>query len=254
MNKQYYDFTDQVVIVTGSTKGLGYGMAKLFAQNGANIVINSRHYDDCEKVANELRKTGSKVLAFSADVSKLAEVKDMVDKTIDTFGKVDILVNNAGVGSDKKALDVTEEEWDELVDIDLKGVFFTSQQVGKVMAKQKRGNIINIASLGGIISSSKLVPYMSAKAGVIHMTKGLAVEWAKYNIRVNAVAPGYVPTPLNESILKDERNYKILTGLTPMRRLGEVEEIANVVTFLASDYSKYITGETIIADGGRHTL
>lgn len=254
MNKQSYDFTGQVAIITGSTKGLGYGMAKLLAKNGADLVINSRNYDDCEKVAEELQKYGGRVLAFSADVSKKEQVEKMIDKTMYVFGRIDILVNNAGVGITKSSLDVTQEEWDEVMDIDLKGVFFTSQLAGRVMAKQKKGNIVNIASLGGFISSAKLVPYMSAKAGVVHMTKGLAVEWAKYNIRVNAVAPGYVATPMTEPILKDEKSYKILTGLTPMRRLGEVEEIANVVMFLASDYSKYITGETIIADGGRHTL
>lgn len=254
MSKQSYDFTDQVVIITGSTRGLGYGMAKLFAENGADVVVNSRNYDDCEKIADELRKTGRKILPFSADVSKVKEIEKMIDATMEVFGKIDILINNAGIGVNKPSLDVTEEEWDEVINIDLKGVFFTSQLVGKVMANQKKGNIVNIASLGGIISSSKLVPYMSAKAGVIHMTKGLAVEWSRYNIRVNAVAPGYVLTSLNESVLSDEKNYRMLTGLTPMRRLGEVEEIANVVLFLASDYSKYITGETIIADGGRHTL
>ncbi|MBP1924926.1 NAD(P)-dependent dehydrogenase (short-subunit alcohol dehydrogenase family) [Sedimentibacter acidaminivorans] len=254
MNKQSYDFTGKVAIITGSTKGLGYGMAMLLAKNGADVVVNSRHNDDCEKVAEELRKIGRKVLAFSADVSKREQVEKMIDKTVECFGRIDILVNNAGVGITKSSFDVTEKEWDEVINIDLKGVFFTSQLAGRVMAKQKSGNIINIASLGGVISSAKLVPYMAAKSGVIHMTKGLAVEWSKYNIRVNAVAPGYVPTPMTEPILKDEKSYKILTGLTPMRRLGEVEEIANVVMFLASDYSKYITGETIIADGGRHTL
>lgn len=254
MNKQSYDFTGQVAIITGSTKGLGYGMAKLLATNGADLVVNSRSCDDCEKVAEELRNTGRKVLAFSADVSKREQVEKMIDKTMEVFGRIDILVNNAGVGITKSSLDVTQEEWDEVMNIDLKGVFFTSQLAGRVMAKQKKGNIVNIASLGGVISSAKLIPYMAAKAGVIHMTKGLAVEWSKYNIRVNAVAPGYVPTPMTEPVLKDEKSYKILTGLTPMRRLGEVEEIANVVMFLASDYSKYITGETIIADGGRHTL
>lgn len=254
MNKLSLDLTGKVAIVTGDTKGLGYGMGHLLAAHGADIVVTSRTKADCEKVAEEFKGLGTKVLVCPTDVSKKDQVDNLVISTVNQFGKIDILVNNAGVGITCSALEVSEEEWNKIIDIDLKGVFLTSQAVAKVMKKQRSGSIINIASLGGIISSSKLVPYMAAKAGVIHMTKGLAVEWAKYNIRVNGVAPGYVLTPMTEEVLRDEKTYQALTGLTPMRRLGTVQEIANVVLFLATDASSYMTGETIIVDGGRHAL
>lgn len=254
MKMPSFDLTGKVAIVTGATKGLGYGMALMLANHGANIVVASRTSADCEKVAAEIEGIGRKVLACPTDVSKKDQVNNLVMSTMEIFGKIDILVNNAGVGLTNLAIDVPEEELDKVIDIDLKGVFLVAQAVGKVMVEQKSGNVINIASLGGVISSSRLVPYMAAKAGVIHMTKGLAVEWAKYNIRVNGVAPGYVLTPLTKEVVNNEKTYKTLTGLTPMRRLGTVEEIANVVMFLASDASSYITGETIIVDGGRHAL
>jgi len=252
--KEILDLNGKVAIVTGATKGLGYGMALKLANHGANIVVASRTVEDCRKVADEIESIGNEVLSCPTDVSKKIQVDKLVESTVEKFGKIDILVNNAGVGITKLAKDLTEEEWDNVVDIDLKGVFLVAQSVSKVMIKQNSGNIINIASLGGIISSSRLIPYMAAKAGVIHMTKGLAVEWAKYNIRVNGVAPGYVLTPLTEKVVNNKKTYKALTGLTPMRRLGTVDEIANVVLFLASDASTYITGETIIVDGGRHAL
>lgn len=254
MKMPSFDLTGKVAIVTGATKGLGYGMALMMAKFGADIVVASRTAADCERVAAEIEGIGREALAIPTDVSKKEQVDKLVRATMEKFNKIDILINNAGVGLTNLALDVPEEEWDRVVDIDLKGVFFVAQAVGKVMVEQKSGNVINIASLGGVISSSRLVPYMAAKAGVIHMTKGLAVEWAKYNIRVNGVAPGYVLTPLTEEVVNNEKTYKTLTGLTPMKRLGTVEEIANVVMFLASDASSYITGETIIVDGGRHAL
>lgn len=254
MKKIDLDLSGQVAVVTGSTKGLGFGMANLLAAHGAAVVINSRTEKDCRSVAEGLASAGFKSFACSGDVSDKVQVENLINKTIEEFGRIDILVNNAGIGITKSSIDLEEEEWDQVVDIDLKGVFLVAQQAAKIMINQNSGCIVNIASLGGKISSSRIVPYTAAKAGVIHMTKGLAVEWARYNIRVNAVAPGYVRTPLTEEILNDEKIYKVLTGLTPMRRLGTVEEIANVVLFLSSEISSYITGETIIVDGGRHAL
>ena len=254
MKQLTFDLTGKVAVVTGSTKGLGLSMAQLLAAHNASVVINSRTESDCDRVAKELESEGKNALAVCADVSDGAQIKKLIDAAVEEFGRVDILVNNAGVGITCSSLDLTEEQWQYVSDIDERGVFFAAQAAARVMSEQGGGSIVNIASLGGVISSAKLVPYMAAKAAVIHMTKGMAVEWAKHNIRVNAVAPGYVRTPLTEETLNDERNYKILTGLTPMRRLGLPEEIANVVLFLASDAASYITGETVIVDGGRHAL
>lgn len=254
MRMPSFDFSGKVAVVTGATKGLGYGMALMLANHGADIVVSSRTAADCEKVAAEIASLGRKALACPADVSQKNQVDNLVKAAVDQFGKIDILANNAGVGITKLALEVSEKEWDRVLDIDLKGVWLMAQAVGRVMVEQQRGAIINIASLGGVIASSRLVPYMTAKAGVIHMTKGLAVEWAKYNVRVNGVAPGYVLTPMTEEVVNNEKTYQTLTGLVPMKRLGTVEEIANVVTFLASDAASFITGETIIVDGGRHAL
>lgn len=252
MKMNLFDLTGKVAIVTGGTKGLGYGQALMLANCGADIVIASRTASDCERVAAEITAMGRKALACPTDVTQKSQVDNLVKATVAKFGKIDILVNNAGVGIAKLAVNVTEEDWDKVVDTNLKGVWLMAQAVGEVMVEQKSGNIINIASVAGKSSSSRMVPYMASKSGVIHMTKALALEWARFNIRVNGVAPGYVLTPLTEETVANEKALKAIINLVPMKRLGEVKEIANVVTFLASDTSSFITGETIMVDGGRH--
>lgn len=250
MQNPIFDLTDKIAIVTGATKGLGYGMALALAKAGADIVVVSRTPADCEKVASEISAMGRKALAVPTDVKKKQAIDNLVSKVLETFGKIDILVNNAGTAVTKAAEELTEDEWDKVVDTNLKGVFIMAQSVGKEMIKQKKGKIINISSMFGLVGDKSVLPYLASKGGVIQLTKGLALEWAKHNIQVNALAPGYVITSLNEKEFSEEKVYNYIVGKIPMRRLGKVEEIAGAVVFLASDAANYITGTTLAVDGG----
>lgn len=245
-----FDLTGKTAIVTGATKGLGYGMSMALAQAGADIVVVSRTASDCEKVAAEIEGMGRKALALPADMTKFDTLGGLVDTVVEKMGKVDILVNNAGVGITKPALDITEDEWDKVVDLNLKGVFFLAQAVGRQMKKQNSGKIINISSAYGVVADANVTPYISSKAAVIMMTKALAVEWARYNIQVNSVCPGYVITSMNEKEFSDPKVRDHFVKKIPQRRLGEIEDLGGVVVYLASKASDYVTGSNIIVDGG----
>ena len=242
---------DKVAIVTGSTKGIGYGLAKALAAEGADVVVVSRSQADCDRVAAELgRDYGVKTLACAADVTDIGRIEALVQKTMAAFGRIDILVNNAGSAITKKAEDITEAEWDRVLNVDLKGVFFCAQAVGRVMIGQKSGKIINVASIFGLVGDKQVLPYCVAKGGVVQMTRALGLEWAKHNIQVNALCPGYVVTPMNEQDLKKEKVSSHILGKVAMRRYGEVEDMTGACVFLASQGSDYMTGQTMVIDGG----
>ncbi|MBS4192369.1 3-oxoacyl-ACP reductase FabG [Bacillus sp. FJAT-49705] len=245
-----FDLSGRVAIVTGGSKGLGSGMAYALAEQGADIVIVSRNQAEGELVAAKIRGMGRKSMALSVDVQDISSISQMVKTVTKEFGRIDILINNAGVGITKFALEVTEEDWDKVVDTNLKGVFFCAQAVARVMKEQKYGKIINISSLAGVKGSNAMAPYCASKAGVINLTRALAKEWARYHIYVNAIAPGYIQTSLNEEELSNEsfRN-KILSAM-PIKRLGELDDLAGTVVLLASEASSYMTGQTIFIDGG----
>lgn len=245
-----FELTGKTAIVTGATKGLGHGMAVLLAKAGANIVVVSRHKDECDAVAKEIEEIGVKALPFSCDVTKMGDIDALVKNTVEAFGKIDILVNNAGVAVTKSAENLSEDEWDRVVNTNLKGVFFLAQAVGRQMIEQGYGKIINVASMFGLVGDKGIIPYLASKGGVVQITKGLALEWSKYNIQVNAVAPGYVKTAINTKELEDEAVKKKLLGKTPMRRYGTSEEIASAVVYLASDEASYVTGAVYSVDGG----
>ena len=245
-----FDLTGKVAIVTGATKGLGYSIAMALAESGANIVVVSRNEDDCKRVTEEIKNKGRKSLAHSCDITKKSMVENLVNETINEFGKIDILINNAGIAVTKPAVDLTEDDWDRVVNTNLKGVFLVAQTVGKRMIEQKNGRIINIASMFGLVGDKNILPYLCSKGGVIQMTRGLALEWAKYNILVNAIAPGYVITPINEKELTQEKVQNYILGKTPLRRFGTPEEIAGAAVYLASDEAGYLTGSILSADGG----
>ncbi len=242
----------KVAIVTGGSRGIGKAIALAFAREGADVVVAvDRDIKGAKDVIAEVERIGRRGLVVRADVSRKGEVDEMVEKTVDEFGKIDILVNNAGIAQVIPSLEVEESEWRRVIDINLSGVFYCSQAAGKVMARQMEGNIINIASISGAAAYPMRAAYCSSKSAVIMLTKVLAIEWAKYNIRVNAIAPGYVETKLVQDLVsRGVLDVEALKRRIPMRRLAKPEEIAKVAVFLASDDSSYITGETIFVDGG----
>lgn len=243
---------EKVALVTGGTKGIGKAIAKALAENGADVVVVSRNQDDCDRVAKELSEQyGVKSLGVSGDITKQENIDRIVAKTVEAFGRIDILVNNAGSAITKKAELLDESDWNRVIDLDLKAVFFCSQAVGKQMIAQgKGGKIINIASILGIVADKQVLPYCVAKGGVMQMTKALALEWAKYNIQVNAICPGYVITEMNEKELTDEKISAGLLRKTSMRRFAQVDEISGAAVYLGSDSSSYMTGQSIVIDGG----
>lgn len=247
------DLTNKVAIITGARRGIGRTHALTLAKAGAKIVVSDISEEDCQKVVEEIKKQGGEALAIKCDVSKRKEVDEMVRKTIEEFGKVDILVNNAGICQFKPFLELTEEEWDKTLDINLKGYFLCAQAAAKEMTKQKSGVIINIASVAmgqQGVGFPNIVHYCASKGGIVAMTEALAVELAPYNIRVNAVAPGMIETPMIDPIKQDTKTMEAMLTKVPMGRVGKPEEVSNLVLFLASDQSSYMTGSTVVVDGG----
>lgn len=245
-----FNLNGRVALVTGSTKGIGYGIALGLAQAGADLVIVSRNQADCDRVAGEIRGMDRRAAGIATDVTRNEQVQKLVERAVAEFGRIDILVNNAGTAITKKAEDLTEADFDRVVGLDQRAVFFMAQAVGGQMIRQGGGRIINVASILGLVGERQVLPYCVAKGGVIQMTRALALEWAKYNINVNALCPGYVITPMNEADLKDEKIYNHLVKSVPMRRLGQIEDMAGAAVFMASDAAGYMTGQCLVIDGG----
>jgi NAD(P)-dependent dehydrogenase (short-subunit alcohol dehydrogenase family) len=239
-------------LVTGASKGLGRVFALRMAKDGCDVVVNYNSSEpEAAETAAEIEKIDHRALLVKADVSKKADVEMLAQKTMDAFGKVDILINNAGIFMVRPSLELTEDDWDRTIDTNLKGVFFCSQVIGKRMAERRTGAIINISSVTAYASFPDRAAYCAAKAGVVSLTKTLAVEWSKYNIRVNCIAPAYLETErLRNEIKAGTRDMAPAVKRTPMKRLGKPEEAANVVAFLASDEASFVTGETVVVDGG----
>ena len=250
MNPELFDLQGQVAVVTGSTRGIGRGIAECLGKAGASVVIVGRSREACERVAADLTAMGITALAAWADVTKVEEVEHLMQKTEDAFGRIDILVNNAGGALTHKAEDITEEEWDQVLDLDLKSVFFCSQRAGRRMIRQQRGKIINTASIMGQVGQKLTLTYCAAKSGVVGLTRALALEWARHNIQVNALCPGFVLTSINEEAMKDEKIFNATLRKIPAGRLGQVSDMVGAVLFLASEASDYMTGQTLTVDGG----
>lgn len=240
----------QIAIVTGAGQGIGRAIAIKLAKEGAAVTVNDIDLEKAEKVAEEIESQGGQALPVKADVSKAEEVNRLVAQTLDKFKKVDILVNNAGIGKLTRFLEMTEAQWDSTMDVNIKAQFLCSKAVIEHMMKQKRGKIVNIASLAAHIGAPGLAAYGASKGGVVQLTKALAVEFGKYNIMVNAISPGFTLTEMVKQTGRDRPDF--LEGLDriPLRRAAEPEDIANVVLFLASAESDYITGQVLIVDGG----
>ena len=242
---------DKVGIVTGAGRGIGESIARRLSEEGAKVVISDIDLPAAEDVVNDLKSKGRDALAIKANVADKAEVEEMVKKVVDEFGSVDILVNNAGMSVVGASAELEEKVWRQGIDVMLTGVFFCSQAAGKEMIKQKSGKIINISSINGVGAFPERVCYNSAKAGVMGLTRVLGCEWARYNINVNAIAPGYVDTYLLQDLVaKGTLDVTEIETRTPLGRLAQCEDIADTVVFLASEESRYIEGQTIVVDGG----
>jgi len=247
------DLKGKVAIITGARRGMGKADALLLAKSGVKISVVDISQDECQSVVDEIKKEGGEAMAIKCDVTKKSEVEEAVKKTVDKFGRLDILVNNAGICQFKPFLEMTEEEWDKTLDVNLKGYFLFAQAAAKEMAKNKSGVIVNIASIvmgqmgKGMFGLSH---YSASKGGIAALTKTLAVELAQYNIRVNAIAPGAIDTPMASSTKSDPKAAEAMMAMVPLHRMGKAEEIASTVLFLVSDASSYITGTIVVVDGG----
>ena len=249
----FEDLKGKVAIITGARRGMGQAHALKLAEHGVKVVVSDISKDDCEKVVEEIKEMGGEAMAIKCDVSKKKEVEEMVEKTIAQFGKLDILVNNAGILAFTPFLEIKEEEWDKIIDVNLKGYFLCAQAAAKEMVKQKSGVIINIASIAmGQVGCgfATLAHYTASKGGIVGMTETLAQELAPYNIRVNAISPGLIETPMVEPIMQDQATSQAMLARVPLKRMGKPEEISNAVLFLASDESSYMTGSVVVVDGG----
>lgn len=243
------DIKGQSAIVTGASRGIGRAIAIQLAKNGANVVVN---YSGSEaaamETAEECKKYGVDAIVCKADVSNMEDVAAMVDKATEAFGKIDILVNNAGITRDKLVMAMSEEDFDDVISINLKGTFNCIKLVSKTMMKQRYGRIINISSIIGVRGNAGQTNYAASKAGIIGITKSVAKELAARNITVNAIAPGMIETDMTD-VLSDKVKEAMLSSI-PAKRAGKPEDIANAVAFLASKEAEYITGQTICVDGG----
>lgn len=244
---------NKVAVITGARRGMGKADALLLAKAGAKVVVSDISQEECEAVVAEIKNSGGEAIAVKCDVSSKKEVDELIKKTIDAFGKIDILVNNAGICEFKPFLEITEEDWNKTIDINLKGYFLCGQAAAKEMAKQNSGVIVNIASIamGQVgVGFPAISHYCASKGGIVAMTEAMALELASYNIRVNAIAPGAIDTPMAASVKDDPKILEATLTRVPLKRMGKPEEISNAVLFLASDASSYMTGSVMVVDGG----
>jgi NAD(P)-dependent dehydrogenase (short-subunit alcohol dehydrogenase family) len=234
-----FDLSGKVAIVTGAGRGMGYPIALGLARYGADLVLCSRTVSELEKVKTEIEMLGRRALVQRMDVTRIPEIGAMVEATLKTFGHIDILVNN-----------VTEEAWDKVFNTNLKGLFFCTQAVGKVMIRQKNGKIINVSSQSGVVGLLQRAVYCSSKGGVNLLTKVLAIEWAKYNINVNAIAPTFIETPFTKPMFEKEGFKEYVLGNIPLGRVGKPEDVVGGIIYLASGASDLVTGHILLIDGG----
>jgi NAD(P)-dependent dehydrogenase (short-subunit alcohol dehydrogenase family) len=245
------NFEGKVAFVTGASSGIGKNIAVALAEAGANVIAVSRSKTKLEKVHEQIESFGNKGLYIPTDVSKVDQIYNAVDQSIKTFGRIDILVNCAGVNIRATVEDYTEEDWDTVIDTNLKGYFFTCQAVGKKsMIPRKEGKIVNINSTMSFVAQDERAAYASSKGGTLQLTKALSIEWAKYNINVNGVAPGWTYTEMTSKLFEDKQKLDMALNMVPLRRIGAPEGVSAAVLYLASNLSDYVTGHTILVDGG----
>jgi NAD(P)-dependent dehydrogenase (short-subunit alcohol dehydrogenase family) len=246
-----FDLTGQVALVTGAARGLGNAISRALAHAGADVALGLRDINAPGDLVEQIEAMGRRAIPLQMDMTRLGEISKAIDDTVSHFGRIDILVNNAGLAPDNLAENVREEDFDLTLAVNLKGTFFASQAAGRVMIRQKSGRIINMSSQAGFVALPTESIYCMTKAAIAHLTKCLAVEWGKYNITVNAVAPTFIHTPGTESYLANpESRSDVVERIAALHRIGEPMEVAGAVVFLASPAASLITGETILIDGG----
>lgn len=247
-----FDLNGKIAIITGGSTGIGLSIAEILLQAGCKIAITGRSEEKLQdaKAGLQAQFNDSDILVIPSDASSIVDIKAMVAKVETHFGQIDILVNNAGTNVLNKALEVTEEEWDRIMNLNLKGLFFCCQEVGKRMVQQKSGKIINIGSQMGLVGLYDRVTYCASKGGVVQLTKVLAIEWARDNVQVNTVAPTFVETALTKPMLENEEFYNDIISRIPMGKVAQPKDVAGAVLYLASDLSQFVTGHTLLVDGG----
>lgn len=250
MHVPSFSLKDKLAVVTGAGRGIGRALSIGLAEAGSDVVLLSRTRDDLEETAGIIEELGRKAYIIPTDVTSREDIQKAIAYIEENDLSIDILINNAGMNIRSTALEVTDDEWQKIMDTNLKSAFMMSQEVGKHMKEMKKGKIINIASVAGHVALRTGVVYASTKAAMIQMTKVLAMEWGKYNINVNSIGPWYFKTPLTEELLKNEDYVNDILAVTPLKRIGELEELVGPAVFLSSDASNYITGQTLFVDGG----
>ncbi len=245
-----FDLRGRTALVTGASKGLGRAMAVGLARAGADVALCARDQADLQASRAAVEALGVRAEVFRMDVLRRASVQEAVEAVARTFGRIDILVNNAGVNVRKTTLDLSEEEWDLVLDTNLKGYFLVAQAVAPHMIRQGRGKVINMASIFGTVGMNNQLAYASSKGGIVMMTKVMAIEWAKKGINVNAIGPTYFETPLVAALRNDPERFAFINERTPMGRWGQPEELEGTLVYLASRASDFVTGQTLYVDGG----
>jgi NAD(P)-dependent dehydrogenase (short-subunit alcohol dehydrogenase family) len=246
-----HDIAGKVAVVTGGGRGLGRAMAGALARHGASVAVAARSEAELDSVVTEVEAAGGKALAVPTDVTDERQVEDLVARTVERFGRIDVLVNNSGIVATTPLVEQSADEWDRVVATNLRGTFLACRAAGRRMLEQRSGKVVNIASHFGLYGVPDHVAYSASKAGVIGLTRSLAIEWARANVQVNAIAPGYFATPLNEGLRADaDVTAQVLRGI-PARRMGEPDEITPWLLLLAGSASDFMTGEVVVLDGGQ---
>ena len=256
MSLEYFNLKDKVAIVAGGATGIGLAISEGLAEAGAKVVICSRRTEVCEEAAKGVAdKTGGEAAGMRCDITLTAETDALAKQVIDKYGQIDILFNSAGIGgSEKPIMKMEENDWDSVLNINLKGAYVLSKSVVPYMIERgKGGKIINVASIGGMVGIANMSAYTASKGGMIQLSKSMALEWTRHNINVNSLLPGYFETPMNTKFFSSDAGKAMISRMVPMKRLGQPEEIKGTAIFLSSDASNFITGASLTIDGGYTT-
>jgi NAD(P)-dependent dehydrogenase (short-subunit alcohol dehydrogenase family) len=246
------DLGGTVVLVTGASRGLGRAMALALAEAGADLGLAGRSAPDLERTAEEAARLGVRAEVFHAEMRDARDIEALTAAVIDAFGRIDVLVNNAGIsGAEKTVVDLTPEDWDEVLAVNLRGPALCARAVARTMVARRQGRIINIASIAALTPVARLAPYCASKAGLVQLTRVMALELARHNVQVNAVCPGYFATPMNEAFFASPEGQEVIRRSIPMRRVGDPAELGPTIVFLASDASSFMTGSVVVVDGGQ---